>query len=106
MCGYVIVGSYLVERGNGSRGVAAEAIASLDRGDGALEVGTVQQLRELQHSVAQDEQLGQIESGTSVSKNYVRDNRCTGKQKDKQRQDRNVKFYRFSGNQFIFLEMN
>jgi len=60
---YVIVGSYLIERGNGSRGVAAEAIAPLDRGDGALEVGAVQQLRELQEAVAQDEQLGQIAEG-------------------------------------------
>lgn len=55
--GYVIFGSYLVERGNGSRGVAAEAIASLDCGDDALEVSTVQQLGELQEAVAQDKEL-------------------------------------------------
>lgn len=64
--GYVIVGSYLVERGNGSRGVAAEAIASLDCGDGALEVGAVQQLGELQQSVAQDEQLGHTDSTVAL----------------------------------------
>lgn len=56
--GRVVVGSYLVERGNGSRGVAAEAVAFLDCADGALEVGAVQQLRELQEAVAQDKQLG------------------------------------------------
>lgn len=59
MCNIVVVGSYLVERGNHSRGVAAEAIAFLDGGDGALEVGAVHQLGELQEAVAQDEQLGQ-----------------------------------------------
>lgn len=67
MWGYVIVGSYLVERGNGSWGVAAEAIASLDCGDGALEVSTVQQLRELQEAVAQDKQLGQTDSIRGLS---------------------------------------
>lgn len=55
--GYVFVGSYLVQRGNGSWGVAAEAVASLDCSDGALEVGAVEQLRELQEAMAQDEQL-------------------------------------------------
>lgn len=65
--GYVIVGSYLVERGNSSRGVAAEAIASLDSGDDALEVGAVQQLRELQQSVAQDEQLRRTDSTVALS---------------------------------------
>lgn len=39
-----------MERGNGSRGVAAEAIAFLDCADDALEVGAVQQLRELQEA--------------------------------------------------------
>lgn len=58
MCGYVFVGSHLVERGNGSRGVAVQAVAPLDGGDGTLEVRAVQQLRELQEAVAQDEQLG------------------------------------------------
>lgn len=58
MCGYVCVGSHLVERGNGSRGVAVQAVAPLDGGDGTLEVRAVQQLRELQEAVAQDEQLG------------------------------------------------
>lgn len=57
MCGCVFVGSYLMERGNGSRGIAAEAKAALDGGDGALEVGAVEQLRELQQAVTQDEQL-------------------------------------------------
>lgn len=55
--GYVIVGSYLVERGNGSWGVAAEAVAPLDCGDDALEVSAVQQLGKLQEAVAQDKQL-------------------------------------------------
>lgn len=59
MCGYVCVGSHLVERGNGSRGVAVQAVAPLDGGDGTLEVRAVQQLRELQEAVAQDEQLGE-----------------------------------------------
>lgn len=59
MCGYVCVGSHLVERGNGSRGVAVQTIAPLDGGDGTLEVRAVQQLRELQEAVAQDEQLGE-----------------------------------------------
>lgn len=49
--------SYLIQRGNGSWGVAAEAVASLDGWDGALEVGAVEQLRKLQEAVAQDEQL-------------------------------------------------
>lgn len=61
--GHVVVGSHLVERGNGSRGVAAEAVASLDSGDGALEVGAVEQLRELQEAMAQDEQLGRERDG-------------------------------------------
>ena len=56
-----------MERGNSSRGVAAEAIASLDSGDDALEVGAVQQLRELQQSVAQDEQLRRTDSTVALS---------------------------------------
>lgn len=47
-----------MQRGNGSRGVAAEAVASLDCADGALEVGAVQQLGQLQEAVAEHEQLG------------------------------------------------
>lgn len=46
-----------MQGGNGSRGVAAEAVASLDCGDDALEVGAVEQLGELQEAVAQDEEL-------------------------------------------------
>lgn len=64
----------LVERGNGSRGVAAEAIAFLDCGDGALEVGAVQQLGELQEAVAQHKQLGQTNSTGGLSLNYVAEN--------------------------------
>lgn len=57
MWGYVIVGAYLMQRGNGSWGVAAEAITSLNCGDDALEVSAVEQLGELQEAVAQDEEL-------------------------------------------------
>lgn len=46
-----------MQRGNGGRGVAAEAVAPLDGGDDALEVGAVEQLGELQEAVAQHEQL-------------------------------------------------
>lgn len=51
---------YLIEGGKRSCRVAAEAIASLDCGDDALEVSTVQQLRQLQKTMAQDEQLAKI----------------------------------------------
>lgn len=51
---------YLIEGGKRSCRVAAEAIASLNCGDDALEVSTVQQLRQLQKAVAQDEQLAKI----------------------------------------------
>lgn len=60
-----------MERGNGSRGVATEAIASLDRGDGTLEVSAVQQLRELQEAVAQDEQLGQDDTAQESERGFV-----------------------------------
>lgn len=53
----VSFGSHLIEGGDGSRRVAAEAVAPLDGGDDALEVGAVQQLGELQEAVAQDEEL-------------------------------------------------
>lgn len=46
-----------MQRGNGSRGVAAEAVASLDCGDDALEVSAVKQLGELQEAVAKDKEL-------------------------------------------------
>lgn len=53
----VSFGSHLIEGGDGSRWVAAEAVAPFDGGDDALEVGAVQQLGELQEAVAQDEEL-------------------------------------------------
>lgn len=51
---------YLIEGGKRSCRVAAEAIASLNCGDDALEVGAVQKLRQLQKTMAQDEQLAKI----------------------------------------------
>ena len=47
-----------MEGGQGSGGGAAEPEAPLYGGDGALEVGAVEQLGELQQAVAQHEQLG------------------------------------------------
>lgn len=49
--------THLVQWGDGSWWVAAETEAALDGGDGAFEVGAVEELRELQQSMAQDEQL-------------------------------------------------
>lgn len=87
--GCVIVGFYLVERGNGSWGVAAEAIASLDCGDDALEVSGVQQLGELQEAVAQHEQLGQTDNTGWLSLlSYLKQKYWHVKDAD--RQDRNV----------------
>lgn len=53
--------SHLVQRRDGSRRVAAEAVAALHGGDDALEVGAVEQLGELQEAVAQHEELGDTE---------------------------------------------
>lgn len=47
-----------MQRRDGSRRVAAEAVAPLHSGDDALEVGAVEQLGELQEAVAQHEELG------------------------------------------------
>lgn len=75
--GCVVVGSYLVEWGNGSRGVAAEAVASLDCADCALEAGAVQQLGELQEAVAQDKQLGHTDRQAWVSETgYCHNAKC------------------------------
>lgn len=46
-----------MEGGEGSGRVAAEAVASLNGCDDALEVGAVKQLRQLQKAVAQHEHL-------------------------------------------------
>lgn len=50
-----------MQRRDGSRRVAAEAVAPLHGGDDALEVGAVEQLGELQEAVAQHEELVDIE---------------------------------------------
>lgn len=56
-----------MQRGNGSWGVAAETIASLNCGDDALEVSAVEQLGELQEAMAQDEELEYKEQEAQVS---------------------------------------
>lgn len=48
---------YLVQGGQRACRVAAQAVASLNRGDDALEVSAVEQLGELQKTMAQDEEL-------------------------------------------------
>lgn len=58
---FSLSGSHLVQRRDGSRRVAAEAVAALHGGDDALEVGAVEQLGELQEAVAQHEELGDTE---------------------------------------------
>lgn len=47
----------LIERSQESRLLAGEAVASLDGGDGALHVARHQQLRQLQQTVTQHEEL-------------------------------------------------
>lgn len=76
--GYVIVGSYLVERGNGSWGVAAEAVAPLDCGDDALEVSAVQQLGKLQEAMAQDKQLWKTDKQLKMLRAFLVRNRNIG----------------------------
>lgn len=49
--------AYLIQAGNETRGRAREAEALLNRGEAALEVGTVQQLAELQEAMAEHEHL-------------------------------------------------
>lgn len=60
---FSLSGSHLVQRRDGSRRVAAEAVAALHGGDDALEVGAVEQLGELQEAVAQHEELGDTGRG-------------------------------------------
>lgn len=55
-----------MEGGEGSGRVAAEAVASLNGGDDALEVSAVKQLRQLQKAVAQHEHLGKRRGMHSV----------------------------------------
>lgn len=52
--------TYLIKGRERSCRVAAEAIASLNCGDDALEVSAVKQLRQLQKAVAYNEQLAKI----------------------------------------------
>lgn len=67
--------SDLVERSQESRLLAGEAVASLDGGDGALHVARHQQLRQLQETVAEHEELqrrrrsgNQVERGVTLTK--------------------------------------
>lgn len=48
-----------MQGGQGPCRVAAQAVASLYGGDDALEVGAVEQLRQLQETMAQDEELAE-----------------------------------------------
>lgn len=50
--------TYLIQAGNETRGGTGEAEALLDGGEAALEVGTVQELGELQEAMAEHEHLG------------------------------------------------